>query len=100
MPILRCSRPRTRVAALPPRAHALFHLRHEEAVHGFEALLRWSHPTRGRISAAEIIPIAEETGLILPIDAWVLHQACSEAMRWPEPIKVAVNLSPAQFRDN
>ncbi len=71
-----------------------------QRVAGFEALLRWSHPTRGRISAAEIIPIAEETGLILPIGAWVLHQACSEAMRWPEPIKVAVNLSPAQFRDN
>jgi diguanylate cyclase (GGDEF)-like protein/PAS domain S-box-containing protein len=71
-----------------------------QTISGFEALLRWRHPERGRISAAEIIPIAEETGLIVPIGAWVLHQACSEAMRWPDHIKVAVNLSAVQFGDN
>jgi len=63
-----------------------------------EALLRWNHPTRGRISPAEFIPIAEATGLIVPIGAWVLVAACSEATHWAPDIKVAVNLSPVQFR--
>ncbi|MCU4181171.1 PAS-domain containing protein [Bosea sp. BH3] len=68
------------------------------ALTGFEALLRWSHPLRGSVSPAQFIPIAEETGLILPIGEWVLREACREAARWPEPIRVSVNLSPIQFR--
>jgi diguanylate cyclase (GGDEF)-like protein/PAS domain S-box-containing protein len=65
---------------------------------GFEALLRWQHPERGCIAPADFIPIAEETGLIVPIGEWVLHNACAEAATWPEPLKVAVNLSGIQFR--
>jgi diguanylate cyclase (GGDEF)-like protein len=64
----------------------------------FEALLRWNHPERGLISAAEFIPLAEETGLIVPIGEWVLRQACAECVNWPEPIGVAVNISAVQFR--
>ena len=64
----------------------------------FEALLRWNHPARGMISPAEFIPIAEETGLIIPLGAWALETACKTAANWPEPIEVAVNLSPAQFK--
>ena len=63
-----------------------------------EALLRWNHPAHGLISPAEFIPIAEATGLIVPIGAWVLATACSEAVNWPADIKVSVNLSPIQFR--
>lgn len=63
----------------------------------FEALLRWKHPTRGMISPAEFIPIAEETGLIIPLGKWVLNTACEEAVNWPDHVKVAVNLSPAQL---
>lgn len=63
-----------------------------------EALLRWNHPKRGPISPMEFIPLAEATGLIIPIGAWVLATACAEAMRWPNDINVAVNLSPVQFR--
>ena len=66
-------------------------------VNGFEALLRWNHPTRGMVSPADFIPIAEETGLIVPLGEWVLKAACNEAVNWPEHIKVAVNLSPAQL---
>lgn len=70
---------------------------------GVEALLRWSHPTRGTISPAEFIPIAEETGLIVPIGAWVLKKACAQSAAWQReglpPISVAVNLSPRQFSD-
>lgn len=65
-----------------------------------EALIRWRHPQRGLISPAEFIPLAEETGIIVPLGAWVLRTACLEAMRWPSAIKVAVNLSPVQFRDD
>ena len=65
---------------------------------GFEALLRWRHPERGMIAPAEFIPLAEEIGLIVPLGEWVLRKACTEAMRWPGELKVAVNLSPAQFR--
>jgi diguanylate cyclase (GGDEF)-like protein len=64
-----------------------------------EALLRWHHPERGLISPGEFIPIAEETSLIIQLGEWVLKQACAEAMRWPEDVRVAVNLSPAQFKD-
>ncbi len=69
------------------------------AVAGFEALLRWRHPERGMIAPADFIPLAEEIGLIVPLGEWVLRQACTEAMRWPPDLKVAVNLSPAQFRN-
>ncbi len=62
-----------------------------------EGLLRWHHPTRGMVSPAEFIPAAEETGLIISIGEWVIRQACSDALRWPEDIKIAVNLSPVQF---
>ena len=65
---------------------------------GMETLLHWTHGERGPISPAEFIPLAEETGLIIPLGEWVLRRACAEAARWPEPIKVAVNLSPLQFR--
>ncbi|MFC3127291.1 EAL domain-containing protein [Pseudoroseomonas globiformis] len=67
-------------------------------VAGFEALLRWRHPKRGLIPPAEFIPVAEETGLIVPIGEWVLHEACREAAGWPDGVGVAVNLSPLQFR--
>jgi EAL domain-containing protein (putative c-di-GMP-specific phosphodiesterase class I) len=65
---------------------------------GFEALLRWNHPVRGPVSPAEFIPVAEEIGLIIPIGQWILRQACAEAAKWPGALKVAVNLSPVQFR--
>jgi diguanylate cyclase (GGDEF)-like protein len=63
-----------------------------------EALLRWRHPKRGMISPAEFIPIAEETGLINQLGDWVLNTACIEAASWPDHIRVAVNVSPIQFR--
>jgi diguanylate cyclase (GGDEF)-like protein len=65
---------------------------------GFEALLRWHHPTRGMVSPAEFIPVAEEIGLIVPLGEWVLRHACIEASGWPADIKLAVNVSPAQFK--
>jgi diguanylate cyclase (GGDEF)-like protein len=65
---------------------------------GLEALLRWHHPERNKVSPGTFIPVAEETGLILPIGEWALRQACADAVKWPEHIKVAVNLSPAQFK--
>jgi diguanylate cyclase (GGDEF)-like protein len=65
---------------------------------GFEALLRWPHPTRGLVSPAEFIPLAEQTGLIVPLGAWVLRTACAEAAQWPGEVRIAVNLSPSQFR--
>ncbi len=84
--------------------------RHELSVHyqvqtsvssgeicGYEALLRWEHPRRGFVPPSEFIPIAEENGLILNIGAWVLREACSRAVSWTPPYKVAVNLSPVQF---
>src|SRR5262249_40648401 len=64
----------------------------------FEALLRWNHPQRGLISPADFIPIAEETGLIIPLGEWVLRRACLETAKWPASIKVAVNLSPSQLK--
>ena len=65
---------------------------------GFEALVRWNHPTRGRISPAEFIPIAEETGLIHEIGSWVLDEACRQLACWPEHLYVAVNVSAVQMR--
>ena len=74
-------------------------LRRNEIV-GCEALLRWRHPVRGMISPADFIPIAEETGLICEIGDWVLATACAEAMNWPPNIRLAVNVSPVQFRSH
>jgi EAL domain-containing protein (putative c-di-GMP-specific phosphodiesterase class I) len=65
---------------------------------GFEALARWNSRGRGWIPSSDFIPIAEETGLILPIGEWVLRTACADAVTWPESVSVAVNLSPAQFK--
>jgi diguanylate cyclase (GGDEF)-like protein/PAS domain S-box-containing protein len=65
---------------------------------GFEALVRWNHPKRGMVSPATFIPIAEESGLIIPLGEWILREACREAASWPQPLHIAVNLSPIQFR--
>ena len=65
---------------------------------GFEALLRWTSPARGNVSPADFIPVAEETGLIVPLGEWVLRTACQTAAKWPGFVKIAVNLSPVQFR--
>ena len=63
----------------------------------FEALIRWNHPSRGQISPLDFIPIAEDTGLIVPIGAWVMRDACRNAASWPEHVRVAVNVSSVQF---
>ncbi len=70
-----------------------------DQISGFEALVRWRHPERGMVQPNDFIPLAEETGLIGPIGNWVLNQACSDAMKWPDHFKVAVNLSPVQFNN-
>jgi diguanylate cyclase (GGDEF)-like protein len=67
-------------------------------VNCFEALLRWRHPQRGMVTPDNFIPVAEEIGLLGTLGAWVLRKACAEAMKWPQGILVAVNLSPAQFK--
>ncbi len=88
--------------------HALaageFHLLYQPLINlasgrvtGFEALLRWRHAERGLVSPADFIPLAEETGLILPLGEWVLREACAEAARWPADVSVAVNVSAVQF---
>jgi diguanylate cyclase (GGDEF)-like protein len=69
-------------------------------VAGFEALLRWRHPTRGLVSPDQFIPLAEETGMIVPIGEWVIRQACAAAANWPGELKVAVNLSAVQFKSH
>ena len=73
-----------------------------EKLIGFEALVRWQHPQLGMVSPAQFIPLAEETGLIVPIGEWVLESACRQAQAWTDaghpPIRMAVNLSPVQFR--
>jgi diguanylate cyclase (GGDEF)-like protein/PAS domain S-box-containing protein len=75
----------------------LLNLRNDDVV-GCEALLRWRHPERGMISPAEFIPVAEEIGVINQLGEWVLTTACHEAMHWPADTKIAVNVSPVQFR--
>src|ERR1700749_2772030 len=69
-----------------------------DRINGFESLLRWRHPEKGMISPAEFIPVTEDIGLIVPLGESILREACTEAAKWPEGIKVAVNLSPVQFR--
>jgi diguanylate cyclase (GGDEF)-like protein/PAS domain S-box-containing protein len=64
-----------------------------------EALLRWNHAERGPVPPSEFIPLAEETGLIVPLGEWVLREACKDAAQWPASVRVAVNLSPVQFRN-
>ena len=70
----------------------------DNKISGCEALLRWRHPRRGMISPSEFIPIAEETGLINALGDWVLSTACIEAASWPDHIRIAVNVSPIQFK--
>ncbi len=70
-----------------------------QEVSGFEALVRWRHPTRGMISPSEFIPVSEDIGLIMPISMLVLERACVDALTWPAHVSVAVNLSPLQFRN-
>jgi diguanylate cyclase (GGDEF)-like protein/PAS domain S-box-containing protein len=69
-----------------------------DRISGFESLLRWRHPVKGMISPAEFVPVAEDIGLIVALGEWVLREACAEAAKWPADVKVAVNLSPVQFR--
>ncbi len=65
---------------------------------GYEALLRWDHPTRGPMQPDHFVPLAEESGLILPLGQWALEAACTEAATWDQPLRLSVNLSPMQFR--
>ena len=67
-------------------------------ISGFEALIRWNHPRQGLVAPASFIPLAEEIGFIVPMGEWVIRQACATAAGWPEDIRVAVNISAAQFR--
>jgi predicted signal transduction protein with EAL and GGDEF domain len=87
--------------ALPEKQLVLFYQpvvsARTQAVVGFEALLRWQHPEKGLIPPGEFIPLAEETGMIVPIGEWVLKEACAEAAHWPVLTKVAVNVSARQF---
>src|SRR5581483_10181972 len=69
----------------------------QNCICSFEALLRWRHPQRGIVSPVEFIPVAEDTGLIVPIGAWVIREACARAARWPENVRIAVNVSAVQF---
>jgi diguanylate cyclase (GGDEF)-like protein len=71
-----------------------------QTLSGFEALLRWNHPTRGTVSPTEFIPVAEEIGCIAALGEWVLKTACKEAARWPESLYLAVNVSPRQMEDS
>jgi EAL domain-containing protein (putative c-di-GMP-specific phosphodiesterase class I) len=71
----------------------------ENRITCLEALLRWEHAERGTIPPTEFVPVAEETGLIVPIGEWVLREACKTAAGWPDKPRVAVNLSPVQFKN-
>ena len=71
----------------------------EKRVSGFEALMRWKHPSRGVIPPSEFIGLAEATGAIVPMGNWALKQACMDAKSWPEGIKVSVNLSAVQIKN-
>jgi diguanylate cyclase (GGDEF)-like protein len=73
---------------------------HSNDVSGCEALLRWRHSSRGMISPEDFIPVAEETGLIGQLGEWVIATACTEAATWPDDIRIAVNISPVQFRSH
>jgi EAL domain-containing protein (putative c-di-GMP-specific phosphodiesterase class I) len=68
------------------------------AIRAAEALVRWQHPSRGLVSPAEFIPVAEESGLIVELGQWVIDQACAQARVWDRPITMCVNLSPRQFQ--
>ena len=68
-------------------------------ISGFEALIRWNHPTKGMISPASFIPLAEEIGFIVPVGEWVIRQACTTAAQWPDNLHIAVNISAVQFRN-
>ena len=72
----------------------------KDRIGGFEALLRWEHPVRGNVPPIEFIPVAEDTGLIIAIGDWVMQEACRQATAWPEHVRVAVNVSPLQFRNS
>ena len=69
----------------------------DHAVVGFEALMRWEHPQRGAIPPSVFIPVAEDSGMILPLGVWALRQAACDAARWPYPLRIAVNVSAVQF---
>jgi diguanylate cyclase (GGDEF)-like protein/PAS domain S-box-containing protein len=89
-----------RQAVAEDRLHLLFQPQYELAtgrLAGAEALLRWTDPNRGAVSPEDFIPIAEESGLIDTLGEWVLATACRDALRWPDHLRVAVNVSPAQF---
>jgi diguanylate cyclase (GGDEF)-like protein len=75
----------------------IFDLEHYRCA-GVEALVRWRHPERGLIRPDQFIPFAEESGLIVPLGRWILRQACADAVKWPSRLRVGVNLSPVQFR--
>ena len=70
----------------------------QDRVTGFEALIRWNSPKRGHVLPADFIPVAETSGLIVPIGEWALRTACAAAASWSDHVSVAVNLSPAQFK--
>ncbi len=72
----------------------------KDRIGGFEALLRWEHPTRGNIPPGDFISVAEDTGLIIAIGDWVMQEACRQANAWPDHVRVAVNVSPIQFRNS
>jgi diguanylate cyclase (GGDEF)-like protein/PAS domain S-box-containing protein len=72
----------------------------DDLINGCEALIRWNHPTRGVIMPDDFIPLAEEIGLIVPLGEWIIRQACADGAKLPGELKMAVNLSPAQFRSD
>jgi diguanylate cyclase (GGDEF)-like protein len=75
-----------------PQAHI------DGEITGFEALARWHHPRHGLVPPSTFVPLAEESGLIVPLGEWILRTACREAASWPRPLRIGINLSPVQFR--